>query len=169
MINKYICLDSYSSSIGWLGYVKIKSSDIEYNISVSQAIINNLLKHVLVFSTLTPPDGDEEVNSFWGLNERQLSCIKTLIEAGIVKNTDELSLNEISSECIDCLNLMIFTSYALDGHAFYTSEEQRIFIYPHDDVGVGFILKYPDERDSFIDKINNAISPYKDTCYFVVG
>lgn len=167
MITKYICLDSYSSSIGWLGYVTIKTDDIEYRISTSKAIINKLLKNVMVFSTLIAPDNDEDAKIYWELNERQLSCIKTLIEAGIVKSTGELSLKEISSECIDCLNLMIFTSYALDGHVFYTSEDQRIFIYPHDDFGVGFILKYPDEKELFIDKINNIISLYKNTCYFV--
>lgn len=169
MINENICLDSYSSSIGWVGYTYSKNKNIEYDIPMFQSIIKRLLIDVSIYSTLRITDLDEEFIEFWGLSDKQLSCIKTLIDAGIVNSTESLPINNINPEYIDCINYIKFTSYVFDGHIFYTNESRKIYIYPHDEIGVGFILENSNEIPLFLNDVNKALLSYENDCCFIIA
>lgn len=143
-IEKYVNLESYSDSLGWIGYYARKCN---YSYLLASESIDRFIsffkEFVLQVSIITSLRKFKINNS--KITTKQLELIKLGYLSAFSQendiNLEELKLfKDVEWNIIRTLSSIIMDNDGyITGHCFIIFEPLHLIIYPHDDTGYGFI------------------------------
>lgn len=167
IIQKFVNLESYTSSTGFVGYTE---HAYLFNETTCQKAINLFFKvfklysnSIYLLSSLWVDSDLHALTKEYDITEEQIKTyIKPLINERVIYslNYDELGYDYNSEEYgrkldiiskkftvvkkndTNFLNKIFFSVMfisGIKGHCFAVIEEKKLIVYPHDDIGFGFI------------------------------
>ena len=159
IINKRVNLSAYSKSKFFIGYFEWSFSK-EHNDKLVRDCVNLLRSISINYTIMT------KLEIFDALSDAdKVICRKKFFD--ILGNeykfiSSDINLN--NHEDIDRVKKIIDGIFQgnLFGHVFFLDKNSEVIIYPHDDLGLGFIAP-----DGYLEVINDAIAVNLDEKYSV--
>lgn len=162
-----IRLESYASSPGYYGYFYYIGDQIRHGSEIAISILDSLVRGeietgVLVISSLTL---DCDIGDLEPLYEYSVSDVKEFIEPLLsspynIVDGDGFRDVTVTEDNINLLYKACYIQMALGGlcgHIFIYLERLGLFIYPHDDVGLGFISIKKNPSSNIFDLVDREL------------
>jgi hypothetical protein len=167
-LESYVNLNGYSSSKGFLGFVEgVEDNRLEVSRQIIQQLTDWIYSDVDAFSIATSlhfPKSRRLLETFYGADNIDYQELLVFEEHGLVFSVEadgmfeELQVGEADPSELWCrsfshlqvshferciIERLLFAQMnmgGLDGHLFIGSIDHGMVLYPHDDVGFGFIV-----------------------------
>lgn len=149
-IENYVDLNSYSDSLGWVGYYSRKYNYSQKLMNESIRQFTNFFKKycpkVSILTSLYKFKNDTTILSIKQLELVRLGYLHNFSNSNqwkenISTNPNLILFNNSNWTIVRKLSSLIMNNNGdIAGHCFFLFEALNLIVYPHDDTGYGFIL-----------------------------
>jgi|GEM_PF-4829916 len=162
-----ICLESYTSSPGYYGYFYYIGDKIRHGGEIAISILDSLVRNEIEFgvSAISSLTLSCDISDLKPLYEYSDSDVKEFIEPLLsspysIVDGDGFRNVPITEGNINLLYKAYYIQMTLGGlcgHIFIYLERLGLFIYPHDDVGLGFISTKENPSVNIFDTVDREL------------
>ena len=146
----HVDLESYTSSDGWLGFFELASGDRrEHACALVRSLLGKSSGHgkANVYTNAHTFHGTDELRRKYRLSEREVEeYLSPLLTTGVLRTHEHFSevgapvlMNDLDVDQRERLLVCLMDVDGVEGHVLVHLVAHDLLVYPHDDVGFGFI------------------------------